>query len=251
MISPVIIRDTVLGRGRPKICVPILSADTEALQKQLLLLRGAPYDLVEWRLDYLADDSVPAVMHAMIRQEIRSKPLLATFRSAREGGMREIDPDEYVHAYDGILALGTDLIDVEMQQPEGIRDLLIQKAHDHGAYVVMSYHNFESTPPHDEIIRLFTAMQESGADICKIAVMPQTKEDVAALIGASHTMAWNYADRPLISVSMGELGKSSRVACRFTGSCLTFATAGPSSAPGQFSAEEVSVFLDLSKPAGE
>jgi hypothetical protein len=44
-------------------------------------------------------------------------------------------------------------------------------------------------------------MQELGADICKIAVMPQTTADVITLLDATQEMYHKHADRPLISSS--------------------------------------------------
>lgn len=50
-------------------------------------------------------------------------------------------------------------------------------------------------------------MQELDADIPKIAVMPQNKKDVLTLLSATEEMASEYADRPIITMSMaGAIG---------------------------------------------
>ena len=58
-------------------------------------------------------------------------------------------------------------------------------------------------------------------------------------------MKEKYADRPFITMSMGNLGKISRAACMFTGSCITFGMAGQGSAPGQIPAGELKEILGI------
>lgn len=48
------IRTTAIGEGRPKICIPLVSDSTELLALECKDLAGTPFDLLEWRVDYLA-----------------------------------------------------------------------------------------------------------------------------------------------------------------------------------------------------
>ena len=88
-------------------------------------------------------------------------------------------------------------------------------------------------------------MQDMGADIPKMAVMPQTKKDVLTLLSATEEMASDYADRPIITMSMAGLGSISRIACEAFGSCLTFGSGAQASAPGQIGAEELHQALQI------
>ena len=45
--------------------------------------------------------------------------------------------------------------------------------------------NFDKTPDKEEIVKRLTNMQLLGADIAKIAVMPQKTEDVFSLLQAT------------------------------------------------------------------
>ena len=65
-------------------------------------------------------------------------------------------------------------------------------------------------------------MQELGADIPKIAVMPQNKQDVLTLLAATEEMNRNHADRPIITMSMAGTGVVSRLCGEVFGSALTF-----------------------------
>ena len=89
----------------------------------------------------------------------------------------------------------------------------------------MSNHDFFKTPSKEEIISRLCAMQEKGADIPKIAVMPQSKKDVLTLLSATNEMVEEHANRPIITMSMAATGVISRLAGEVFGSCLTFGAA--------------------------
>ena len=70
----------------------------------------------------------------------------------------------------------------------------------------MSNHDFHKTPAQEDIIYRLRRMQDLGADLPKIAVMPQSPQDVLTLLAATLTMKEKYATRPLITMSMGKSG---------------------------------------------
>ena len=88
-------------------------------------------------------------------------------------------------------------------------------------------------------------MQELGADIPKIAVMPGSSADVLTLIAATQEMAAQYADRPIITMSMSGTGLISRLCGEVFGSACTFGAVGRTSAPGQIGVEELDTVLKL------
>ena len=49
----------------------------------------------------------------------------------------------------------------------------------------MSNHDYDKTPDVDEIVSRLTSMAEFGADVPKMAVMPQSVEDVPTLLTAT------------------------------------------------------------------
>ena len=108
--------------------------------------------------------------------------------------------------------------------------------------MVLCNHDFERTPPEEEIIRRLELMESKGADICKIAVMPQTPEDVLTLLKATHRRQ-QFSKVPLITMSMGNLGMVSRLAGEVFGSAATFGSLGKASAPGQMAVEDLAVAL--------
>ena len=88
-------------------------------------------------------------------------------------------------------------------------------------------------------------MQDLGADIPKIAVMPQSKADVLTLLSATEEMATNFADRPIITMSMAATGLISRLCGEVFGSAATFGAVGKASAPGQMNAKDLETILSL------
>ena len=85
-------------------------------------------------------------------------------------------------------------------------------------------------------------MEEVGADLRKLAVMPSCAEDVLNLLYAT-VSANRTGNQPVITMSMSGLGAVSRVAGQVFGSCVTFGTVGKASAPGQLELTELRNFL--------
>ena len=118
-------------------------------------------------------------------------------------------------------------------------------AHANGVKVIASNHDFHKTPAKEEIVSRLRKMQDLGADIPKIAVMPQNKKDVLTLLAATEEMASEYADRPIITMSMSGTGVISRLCGEVFGSALTFGAVGKVSAPGQMGIEDLTTVLGL------
>ena len=79
----------------------------------------------------------------------------------------------------------------------------------------------------------------------KIAVMPQSKADVLTLLSATEEMATNFADRPIITMSMAATGLISRLCGEVFGSAATFGAVDKASAPGQMNAKDLETILSL------
>ena len=138
-----------------------------------------------------------------------------------------------------------DLVDVEAFIGDTYVEKVVKTSHECGVKVIASNHDFRKTPPKAELISRMRKMQELGADIPKIAVMPQSTEDVLTLLSATEEMRRCYADRPVITMSMEGTGVVSRMCGEVFGSALTFGAAGKVSAPGQIDVEELRTVLGI------
>ena len=243
------VRGVRFGEGIPKICVPIVGTTRDEILAAAKSFESVKKDVVEWRADWFEGvfdfAQVEAVLKEL-RRVLGNTPILFTFRTANEGGEKAIEPAAYAELNKRAAATGLiDLVDVEaFTGDEVVRDI-IESAHESGVVVVASNHDFEKTPEKDEIVRRLRKMQELGADIPKIAVMPQSRKDVLTLLSATEEMASKYADRPIITMSMSATGLISRLCGECFGSALTFGAVGKASAPGQMNASDLSEILNL------
>ncbi len=237
------VRDITIGEGAPKICVPIVGRSREEILRQMEEGKASGADLAEWRADWYEALWEPGRLEEMLldlREGLGNLPLLVTFRTAGEGGEQEIGAEEYEEFLMRALASGkADLLDVELFMGEGLLKGICVKAHERGVRVVASSHDFQKTPPKEEIISRLRRMQEAGADLLKMAAMPLDAGDVLTLLTATWEMRRRFAAQPLITMSMGKLGLISRISGEIFGSAMTFGAAGRGSAPGQIGAEEL------------
>ena len=249
---------------RPAVIVPVLHTDAELLA---LGCREAAdsglVDVIEWRVDPLVADTldpagggVDAVAEA-IRElaphvTAAGLPVLATLRTAAEGGEAELSDAAYAEVVAGLAAALTDAnaaagasvpiaIDVEIAR-DSAQDV-IGVLRTVGVPVVASRHNFADTERVADMRETLNEMRAAGAAVVKIAMMPTTAPDVADLLRAT-AEADADLDCPVLGISMGELGRTSRILGADFGSCSTFAQMGTASAPGQIAAGELAVILD-------
>lgn len=245
----VTVRGVVIGEGAPKICVPMTGTSLAQLKEEATFLRTLDLDLVEWRGDFFeAVEDIARVKTALaeIRSILEDIPLIFTFRSAKEGGAREVPVEFYFALNTAVIATGrADIIDVELFNDEKKVQTLLDLAHAQGVKVIISSHDFEKTPPKEEIVTRLRKAQQLGGDLPKIAVMPNNAADVLTLLDATLTMKEQYADRPLITMAMAGKGVISRLAGEIFGSAVTFGAAKRSSAPGQMALADLRKVLSL------
>lgn len=242
-MNTVRVRNLELGAGIPAICIPNIGKSREEILSLTRQYKEMHMDLMEWRADWFEDvESIDTVTKVLtdIREILGNTPLLFTFRTKEEGGVCGLNSDSYISLNKAVASAGTaDLIDVELFTGDQDAADLISFIHRHNTKVVASNHDFEKTPAKSDIIYRLRKMQDMGADIPKIAVMPRSKKDLLTLLAATEEMAADYADRPIITMAMAGLGSISRISCEIFGSCMTFGCGEAPSAPGQIGAEEL------------
>ena len=242
------IRGCCIGEGRPKVIIPIVEPTETAVLEKAAEFSTLRADCGEWRIDcFEGAKDFPAIVHcaAKLRVALKDKLLLFTFRTKAEGGKVALAHEEYLHFIRTVLATDcADLIDIEFFTAGAELPALIEEARTAGAAVVCSSHDFHKTPPRAELVSRMVAMQQAGADLPKVAVMPQSRTDVLELLAATAEMADLHPETPVITMSMGALGAVSRLAGEAFGSAMTFANPGQASAPGQVPLEVVNQVLD-------
>lgn len=242
-------RNVVVGAGIPKVIVPIVAKDAEGIVAKGKELTAYTMDVVEWRVDFYEDVfDIPKTVETAkkLREALGDTAILFTFRTKKEGGEKEIEPEVYTALNKAIAESGyVDAVDVEIFSGDEVVAENIANIHAAGKVVVGSNHDFFKTPEQDDLVSRLQKMQDMGADIPKIAVMPQTVADVVTLQAATDEFAHGKADRPIITMSMGPKGVITRLAGELFGSSMTFGAVGQVSAPGQIPVEKLQAAMAI------
>lgn len=248
--KPILVHGKPLGGGRlPAICTPLVGRTREHLLSEVALVVDKRPDLLEWRVDFFQDihklDLVVSIA-AEIRQAAGGIPILFTRRSVKEGGESiPLNEEDVVAMLTAVCASGmVDLVDFEMNNdPAHIAQVRVA-AQSHGVGLVLSFHDFQFTPSQEVLCQRFAQAQALGANVAKIALMPQRLEDVLSVLSATleSSQALNI---PLVSMSMGGYGALTRLFGSAFGSALSFAVGAASSAPGQVPIEDLETVLGI------
>lgn len=239
------VRQLTIGEGKPKICVPVVETTTEKIIQQIQELQNC--DLIELRIDFYENIHDLKQVHELLLQvrQQTNLPLLLTYRSLKEGGHIQLSDQEYLSLVQTACQSGCiDIVDIELESGNMLVYQLVEIAHQNHVKVLMSYHDFEKTPAVMEMKERLEKMEIMGADICKIAVMPFSFKDVIQLLNTTMEMSQRLT-RPLVTMSMGKIGKITRIVGELVGSSITFASVGQSSAPGQLTLEDMQTLLEV------
>jgi 3-dehydroquinate dehydratase-1 len=178
-------------------------------------------DLVEIRVDLAAGDP-----QALVRDVYRSVgcPIILTIRPEYEGGKFAGSEEERLDLFK-TLAPYAGFIDVELRAPHVEQLTATVKGTD--AVPIVSYHDFEGTPPDAEMLSIIDRCLAKGA-IAKLAVTPHDMTDVLRLLEVTLV-----SRRPVCTIAMGSLGMHSRIVAPVYGSLLTYGYVRRPVAPGQ------------------
>lgn len=253
-MKTVTIKGVTFGQGQPKICVPLMAKNIEELKTKIVHFKEQEnlYDVLEWRVDSFDDVFHIAVTHEAIEwihQVLPNKPLLVTFRTIQEGGNR---PCQYVDYHNLYIQLAknplVDLLDAEYHYIGQNGFKLLPKLAELQKNFIISTHYFEKTPSYKEMLEIMFQMQKIGASMVKLAVMPQTKQEVFNLLNVTNEMVQRIAVVPIVTMSMSELGKITRISGCLSGSAMTFGSLDQTSAPGQLPLHQLKEILDAVQP---
>jgi 3-dehydroquinate dehydratase-1 len=159
-------------------------------------------------------------------------PLLATVRAHDEGGAVSLSDADRLAIFRAI-APRVDAVDIE--QRAAIRGEVVDLCRRHDKPVIVSFHDFDGTPPYDELVQLIESGKAAGADVVKLATTATSRADVDRLLGLLRA----HRDQHLILIAMGAEGLASRVFFPLFGSLLTWGFLKTQGAPGQLPVAEL------------
>ena len=242
------IKGKIIGKGKPLVCVPVMESSKEEILRETRRLEEAHTEMIEWRVDAFENVESPNAIREILNEMkhiIKESILVYTFRSKNQGGCKALSAADIYDIHQVAAESDVvDFIDVEYFEAKNPQKE-IAMLREMGAYVIASHHDFEQTPDTEVIRMLLEQIRESGADVVKLAVMPQNMWDVLHLLEETNRFHENHPDYPLITMSMGAKGGISRVAGEFFGSCVTFGAGGLASAPGQLPVKQLEEILHI------
>ena len=198
----------------------IVASLTDPSQAARAQSQGA--DLVELRLDLIGGDPVQAVHQC---RDGSNLPIIATYRSAQEGGRYFGSPEEWAKKIAPVIPL-VEYVDVE-QRYAGYAVTVKQV----GKKIISSHHAPQMLP----LPVLFGLEQELRAygDIPKIIVTPENEDDLIDLIAFTRA-----AKKPICTGVMGARFRYARAILPLFGSELVYCHTGDPTAAGQYSVKE-------------
>ena len=177
-------------------------------------------DIIELRLDLVGPDT-PRWLEDAQAIEARGLPIIVTIRLAEEGGQWKKADEARLPLFEKAL-LHLAAADVELRSP--LVERVSALARQHQRALIVSHHDFEKTPPLDELRAIMIREAKYGT-VAKIAVSTRSEQDIATLRALLH----EECPVPLCLLGMGPLGAQTRVEFPKLGSCLTY---GYLDAPG-------------------
>lgn len=219
-------------RVLPKICVALGLPDVAALLDHARREVQAGETFLEFRLDYLDAPAKGAQAIAGFLERHPDCLILATCRRHHNHGRFNGSIEEQLHILDLAVQNGAQAIDIEIETAEVAQDKL--NLFRGRTFLIISYHNFETTPLLDPLVK---RMHRIAADAYKIVTTARKASDTGRTLLAGKA----HPKMPLILLAMGELGFPSRVLSTNFGSIFTYAApvAAEGTAAGQVSARQL------------
>lgn len=212
---------------RPRVVLAV-GDDLRAVRRTI---RRAHVDIVELRIDLFRRHDLVHVQRVVRAMAAFGRPLLATIRSAAEGGGTEIDDLTRARLWEQLLP-HVAAIDVEIRCARALRGIL-EQARAARRLVVLSSHDFERTPELRRLAAGFRRARQLGADVVKFATYAGSPEELWRLAA----FTWSNRAAPIVTMAMGPLGPLSRLFLPAFGSRWVYTSVTP--AHGQIPLERL------------
>lgn len=210
-----------------KLVVSVMPKSLEEAQG-IDAMRYIDADIIEWRADFLPKEAILQVAPAIF-EKFAGRELLFTLRTRAEGGEIDLDSAEYVQIIKDVAQLyQPEYIDFEYFSHKDVFEEMLDFPN-----LVLSYHNFQETP--DNMMEILSELTSLTPKVVKVSVMAHTEQDVLDLMNFTRGFKTLNPEQEYVTISMGKVGKVSRITSDVTGSSWSFASLDEASAPGQIS----------------
>lgn len=211
----------------PKICLSLTGSTIKELLQQIAVAIEGEADLVEWRGDtYHWFYSVERVMEVLpiIKEKLKQIPLIFNFKCSKNGGENSISVAEYRELYLQVAASSyVEFIDMDLDFINHLGHNFVKELKRQNLKIILSDYSLKETPAPSLLLFRLNLMEHLGADIGKIVAMPNDRQDVFSLMELN-IQAEAFVTIPIVTISLGKIGRLSRISCGLSGSFITYAS---------------------------
>src|SRR5215467_8479757 len=184
-------------RPLPRICIALGLPDVPTLLDHARREAESGEMFLEFRLDFLDKPHQGAEAIPKFLEQFPDTIILATCRRHQNHGKFNGSIDEQLAVLDLAIRCGAHAIDLEIETAEAIQDRLsLFRAR---AQVIVSYHNFEATPPMDTVLN---RVMRVSADAYKVVTSARKPSDNLRVLAAARALP----NQRKVVLAMGELG---------------------------------------------
>ncbi len=219
-----------LPRSLPRVCValglPSASQLSQAAEREYK--DGSTF--FEFRLDYLPDPAAGIELIRTFRASYPDVRIVAACRHKQNHGRFGGSLEKQFAVLENAALAGVIAVDLEIESAERAKSAVPQLRR--SAALVISYHNFESTPVLAPVLR---RLERIPADAYKIATTAHKPADNLRVLEFVRA----HRGAPLVAFAMAEAGVPTRIFSLALGSVFTYAAPlqDEGTAPGQVSAK--------------
>lgn len=201
-------------RSLPRICIALGLPDVPTLLDHARREAEAGEVFLEFRLDYLDKPLAGALAIKGFLDEFPDSIILATCRRHQNHGKFNGSIDDQLNVLEAAVRSGAHAVDVEIETAEVAQERLHQFRG--RTQIVVSYHNYEATPPMDTVLGRVLKVQ---ADAFKVVTTARKPSDNVRVLAAAKALP----KQKLVVLAMGELGFPTRVLSPVFGGLYTYA----------------------------
>ncbi len=190
-------------------------------------------DMIEHRMDF---------MNRIIGlKEIYSStviPIIATCRSKEMGGNYAGNESQRIAYLLEAIDHGASFVDIEIETEQEYLKHISNTASQKNCKLIISKHFTRSTPEYPYLIAMIDKMKNTGADILKLVVTPESIRDCRRVLQLYNL---EKLETPLIAFAMGTIGRFTRVSALFLGAPFMYVAqdSGKEAASGQISLSDM------------
>ncbi len=222
-----------------KICVCVIGNTIKQFLKNLIKAQKISSSLIELRVDYIKKLSISDLY--LIRNKTKN-PAIFTCRKKSEGGFYENDEMSRIKIIKVADELNFKFLDIELTTLKKYSNFI----HPLKTKLIVSYHNFNSTPSLNFLTRLGKEMIEFKPKIIKIATFVNKYQDIKNLF--NFLLNDNLAIKKIV-IGIGKKGTIFRILAPFFNSYLTYVSLDnyKKTASGQLSFDKILKIYQLLK----